>query len=146
MEKSIILAIETSSLVSSVALVGSKKLFGELTIENQKHHSERLVPYIEHLLEMSEIQKGELSAIAVSTGPGSFTGLRIGMATAKAIAYVLKIPVIGISTLSGLSWNLFAEGALLCPMMDAQKGNVYSAMYEVIDGLIEEIRSVEFSF
>ena len=129
-------------MVSSIAVVGKEKLLGELNIENTKHHSERLVAYTEKLLEMTEVSKSDLSALAVSNGPGSFTGLRIGMATAKAMAYVLKIPVIGISTLQGLAWNIFSEGALLCPIMDAQKGNVYNALYQVENGTLKELSEI----
>lgn len=148
MGQPIILAIETSSLVSSVAIMTEKKLLAELNIETNKHHSENLIIHIQDLLKQAEVDKKELSAIAVSTGPGSFTGLRIGLATAKAIAYTLQIPVIGISTLYGLAWNLFSEGALLCPTMDAQKGNVYTGIFEIKNGVIiehwpEKVESVE---
>jgi len=139
MENAVVLALETSSLVSSIAVLKEDKLLAELNIESTKHHSELLVPHIEELLKMASIEKSGLSAIAVSTGPGSFTGLRIGLATAKAMAYVLNIPVIGVSTLKGLAWNLRVEGALLCPLMDAQKGNVYTALYEVRNGEFAEL-------
>lgn len=148
MGQSIILAIETSSLVSSVAVLTEKKLVAELNIETNKHHSENLIVHIQDLLKQAEIEKKDLSAIAVATGPGSFTGLRIGLATAKAIAYTLHIPVIGISTLYGLAWNLYVEGAFLCPTMDAQKGNVYTSLFEIQNGVMirhwpDKVESIE---
>lgn len=148
MGQSIILAIETSSLVSSIAVLTENKLLAELNIETNKHHSENLIIHIQDLLKQAEIEKKDLSAIAVSTGPGSFTGLRIGLATAKTIAYTLRIPLIGISTLYGLAWNLYAEGAFVCPTMDAQKGNVYTSLLEIQNGILikhwpEKVESIE---
>lgn len=134
MEKSIVLALETSSLVSSIALISDEKVVGELNIETDRHHSEQLVPHIDLLLKTTGIEKRSLSSIAVAVGPGSFTGIRIGLATAKSLAYVLKIPVIGVSTLEGLGWNLFANGTFICAVMDAQKNNVYRALYQCKNG------------
>ena len=144
----IILGIETASLVSSVALIDSDRLLAELTIETRKTHSEQLVPHLEKLLQLAEIDKEKLTGIAVSNGPGSFTGLRIGLATAKAMSYSLKIPIIGVSTLLGMAYNIQAEEALLRPLMDAQKGNFYTGLYEIKKGKIcvleeENIRSAE---
>ena len=144
----IILGIETASLVSSVALIDSDRLLAELTIETRKTHSEQLVPHLEKLLQLAEIDKEKLTGIAVSNGPGSFTGLRIGLATAKAMSYGLKIPIVGVSTLLGMAYNIQAEEALLRPLMDAQKGNFYTGLYEIKKGKIwvleeENIRSAE---
>ena len=86
------LGIETSSLVSSVALMDETNLIGELTIQAGLTHSEQLIPHIDMLLRASQVKKNELKGIIVSIGPGSFTGLRIGMGTAKAMAYALQIP------------------------------------------------------
>lgn len=144
----ILLGIETASLVSSVALIDSDRLLAELTIETRKTHSEQLVPHLEKLLQLADMDKEKITGIAVSKGPGSFTGLRIGLATAKAMSYGLNIPIVGISTLLGMAYNIHAEGALLRPLMDAQKGNFYTGLYEVQDGKIcvleeESIRSAE---
>lgn len=124
-----ILALDTATLVSSVALVRDETLVAELTIQTKKTHSEMLMPHIEQVMALANAAKQDLSLIAVSIGPGSFTGLRIGLATAKALAYALNIPLIGIPTLEALAYNCPIPGALLSPMLDAQKGNVYQALY-----------------
>ncbi|MPM73691.1 tRNA threonylcarbamoyladenosine biosynthesis protein TsaB [bioreactor metagenome] len=124
-----ILSLDTATLVSSVALVNDEKLIAELTIQTKKTHSEMLMPHIEKILKLAGVKKTDLKMIAVSIGPGSFTGLRIGLATAKALAYALSIPLIGVSTLEALAFNCPVPGALLSPMLDAQKGNVYQAIY-----------------
>ncbi|MBO5244741.1 MAG: tRNA (adenosine(37)-N6)-threonylcarbamoyltransferase complex dimerization subunit type 1 TsaB [Selenomonadales bacterium] len=129
-----ILAIDTSTRVSSVALVEAGRVIAELNQDTRLTHSERLMPQIKQLLDMAEKKSRELSAIAVSIGPGSFTGLRIGMATAKTMAYALGIPIIGVPTLDALAWNCPLDGFCIVPMLDAQKGNVYTAQYRFEDG------------
>ena len=124
-----ILAIDTSTQVSSVAVVSDGKLAAELTMQAKLTHSETLLPHIEEVLGMANQKKEELEGIAVSLGPGSFTGLRIGLATAKAMAYALKLPIIGVPTLRALAWHFPVEGFQLLPMIDAQKGNVYVERY-----------------
>ena len=99
------------------------------------------MPHIASLLKMAEISQAGLKAVAVSIGPGSFTGLRIGLATAKALTYALNIPLIGVPTLAALAFACPAPGALLAPMLDAQKGNVYLGLYEWRDGTIVEVQS-----
>ena len=98
------------------------------------------MPQIKQLLDMAEKTTRDLTAIAVSIGPGSFTGLRIGMATAKTMAYALRIPVVGVPTLDALAWNCPLDGVHLVPMLDAQKGNVYTARYRFDNGkmIVEE--------
>ncbi len=125
----LILALDTSTLVSSVALVEPGKVIAELNQETRLTHSEMLMPHIEDVLKRAEKTVQDISAIAVSIGPGSFTGLRIGLATAKTMAYTRGVPSIGISTLESLAWNCPVEGVNLVPMLDAQKGNVYTARY-----------------
>ena len=109
------LGIETSSLVSSVALMDEHNLIGELTIQAGLTHSEQLIPHIDMLLRASQVKKNELKGIIVSIGPGTFTGLRIGMGTAKAMAYALQIPLYGVMT--------------ICTVIDAQKKHVYAGLY-----------------
>ncbi|MDF2569256.1 MAG: tsaB [Sporomusa sp.] len=134
-----ILAIDTATLVSSVAIATPDTLVAELTVQTRKTHSERLVPHISSLLTMAEIPQNRLKAVAVSIGPGSFTGLRIGLATAKALAYALNIPLIGVPTLAALAFACPSPGALLAPMLDAQKGNVYLGLYEWNAGTLVEV-------
>jgi len=136
----LILALDTATLVSSVALAAPDRLLAELTLQTKKTHSERLMPHIEQLLALADADKADIGAVAVSIGPGSFTGLRIGLATAKALAYALRIPLVGVPTLAALAFGCPAPGALLAPTMDAQKGNIYVALYRWQDGdLVEEM-------
>lgn len=137
-----ILAIETATLVSSVALATENTLLAEITLQTKQTHSELLMPHIAKILTMAGINKADLKAIAVSNGPGSFTGLRIGLATAKALAYALKIPIIGVPSLESLAYGCPVPGAILAPMLDAQKGNIYQALFEWQDGKLIEIMPV----
>ncbi|MBC8014333.1 MAG: tRNA (adenosine(37)-N6)-threonylcarbamoyltransferase complex dimerization subunit type 1 TsaB [Sporomusaceae bacterium] len=134
-----ILAIETATLVSSVALATADTLLAEITLQTKKTHSELLMPHIAKILDMAEVSKAEITAVAVSIGPGSFTGLRIGLATAKALAYAMKIPLVGVPTLSALAYGCFVPGAILSPILDAQKGNVYQALFEWQNGNLKEL-------
>lgn len=134
-----LLAIDTATLASGVALATADKLVAEIILQTKKTHSERLMPHIEQLLELGQTAKEDITAIAVSIGPGSFTGLRIGLATAKALAYVWRVPVVGVSTLAALAYACPAPNSLLCPLLDAQKGNVYQAVYRWEAGNLIEI-------
>lgn len=134
-----LLALDTATLVSSVALATRDRLLAELTLQIKKTHSERLMPHIEQLLALAETDRRAIEAVAVSIGPGSFTGLRIGLATAKALAYALSIPLVGVPTLAALAFGCSAPGALLAPTMDAQKGNIYLALYRRGDGGLDEV-------
>ena len=124
-----ILAIDTATMVSSVAVADEKKLLGELTVQTRLTHSETLLPHIQQVLKMAGVAKNQLKAVAVSLGPGSFTGLRIGLGAAKAIAYGLNIPIIGVPTTEALAWHYPVPGIVTIPFIDAQKGNVYSGIY-----------------
>ena len=121
-----ILSIDTSSQVSSVAVLSAERVAAELSMQGALTHSETLMPHIGTALEMARVKKEELDGIAVSIGPGSFTGLRIGLAAAKMMAYALHIPLIAVPTLEALAHHTICEGVRLVPMMDAQKGNVYA--------------------
>ena len=120
-----ILSIDTSSQVSSVAVLSAERVAAEISMQGALTHSETLMPHIETVLRMARVEKVELEGIAVSIGPGSFTGLRIGLAAAKMMAYVLHIPLIAVPTLETLAHHCICGGIRLVPMMDAQKGNVY---------------------
>lgn len=133
-----ILSIDTSSQVSSVAVLSAERVAAEISMQGALTHSETLMPHIETALRMARVEKSELEGIAVSIGPGSFTGLRIGLASAKMMAYALHIPLIAVPTLEALAHHYICEGVRLVPMMDAQKGNVYAQefMWEAgLDGL-----------
>ncbi len=124
-----VLAIDTATMVSSVAVATEERVLAELTAETRFTHSETLVPNIEEVLRLADTNREDLSAVAVSLGPGSFTGLRIGLAAAKAIAYALSIPLVGVPTLEVLAAAFPSPGALVAPLIDAQKGNAYFALY-----------------
>lgn len=132
-----ILSIDSSGLVATVAIMRDEILVGEYTIHNKKTHSQTLLPMISDMLSMAEVEPEELDAIAVSQGPGSFTGLRIGASTAKGMAWTLGIPIVPVSSLMGLAANVQEENKLVCPIMDARRQQAYYAVYRITDGVPE---------
>ena len=125
-----ILAIDTSSMVASAAVMDDQKLLAEHIVNHKRTHSEQLMPIIERVLESCDVKVRDLDAIAVASGPGSFTGLRIGAATAKGLAHACGIKIVGVPTLDGLAFNLsFCQG-IICPIMDARRNQVYTALYK----------------
>lgn len=135
----IILALDTSSIVATAALMENDKLIGEYVINHKRTHSQKLMPMIEALMKSCEIHMEDIDVIAVAKGPGSFTGLRIGVATAKGLAHAMNIPVVGISTLDALAFNLpYCEG-LICPILDARRNQVYTGVYKWDDGMLHRI-------
>ena len=127
-----ILALDSSGLVASVALVEDDDLIAEYTIQYKKTHSQTLLPMLEEVRRMVELAMDQVDAIAVAAGPGSFTGLRIGSATAKGLALALEKPIIPVPTLDGLAWQMYGTDALVCPIMDARRSQVYTGLYEFI--------------
>lgn len=134
-----LLAIDTSTLVLSCALAEEDRLIAEWTTQKKLTHSEQLIPQMEQMLSFAGVDKKEITAIAVSKGPGSFTGLRIGLATAKMCAAIWKIPLVGVSTLEALAWNMKGAQAFILPLEDAQRGNVYTALYGSFEHIWEEL-------
>lgn len=128
-----ILAIDSSGMPASAAVVEDGKLIAAYTVNYQKTHSQTLLPMIDELSRAIELDKTTLGAVAVSGGPGSFTGLRIGSATAKGIALALKIPIINVPTLEGLASNFHGCSELICPMMDARRTEVFAGVYTYQD-------------
>ncbi|MDO4294530.1 MAG: tRNA (adenosine(37)-N6)-threonylcarbamoyltransferase complex dimerization subunit type 1 TsaB [bacterium] len=124
-----VLGIETSSLVASVALVTDEVLTGEYTVNLKKTHSQTLLTMVDELLSMLGMEPQEVDAIAVSAGPGSFTGLRIGSATAKGLGLALKKPLISVPTVDAMAYNIYGSSALICPIMDAKRNQVYTGWY-----------------
>jgi len=124
-----ILAMDTSSLVVSVAVMDNGVLLGEYTLNHSQTHSQKLVPAIKEMLANLELVPADIDLYAVSKGPGSFTGLRIGVVTAKAMAYAFNKPVIGIPTLDVLAHNISFCQHIICPIMDARNNQVYTALY-----------------
>ena len=124
-----ILAIESSGLVASVAIVTEDTMLAEYTVNFKKTHSQTLLPMVEEIVSMVGIDLKDIDAIAVSAGPGSFTGLRIGSATAKGLGLALKKPVIPVPTTQGIAANLYGAEGIICPLMDARRNQVYTGLY-----------------
>ena len=124
------LALDTATKVCSIALCKDREVLAEYTINMGMTHSEGLLPQIEQLLERCKIDKKSIELLAVSMGPGSFTGLRIGLATAEAMAYSWQCCLHGVDTLEALAYNIPVDNIVLVPVLDAQKGNYYQAIYE----------------
>ena len=126
-----ILGIDSSGMVASVAILQDDVIIAEYTMNHKKTHSETLLPMIDEIVKTSETKLEELDAIAVAAGPGSFTGLRIGAATAKGLAMAVDKPVIPIKTCEGLAYNMWGAEGLICPIIDARRNQVYTGLYRV---------------
>lgn len=133
----IILAISTSSNTCSVSLLEDNKCIKELNINNEKTHSEKLMPLIDELFTSVGLTLKDVNLIACDNGPGSFTGLRIGIATVKALAEVQGIPVIGCSSLDALSYNV-QNSEYICSLIDARNNQVYCAIFNSNHDLISD--------
>ena len=125
-----ILGLDSSGLVASVAIVEDDIIIAGYTINYKKTHSQTLLPMLDEIKHMTELDLQTLDAIAIAAGPGSFTGLRIGSATAKGLGLVLDIPIIPVPTVDALAYNLYGCSALICPIMDARRNQVYTGLYE----------------
>ncbi len=137
-----ILGIDGSGLVASVAIVEDDNLIGEYTTGYKKTHSQTLLPMLDELQKMVELDLNSLDAIAVAAGPGSFTGLRIASATAKGLGLALSCPIISVPTVDALAFNLWGQSGIVCPILDARRGQVYTGLYEFDqDGKFNVIKS-----
>lgn len=125
----IILNIDSSTPVAGIAVADDQKLLGEIMINTKNTHSEKLMPMVQQLLQELEISMQDIDAVAVMQGPGSFTGLRIGMATAKGLAQGAGKRFIAVPTLDCFAYNLIHYPGIICPVMNAQKKQVYTAIY-----------------
>ena len=130
-----ILALDSSGLVASVALLQDETLVAEYTMNYKKTHSQTLLPMLDEIKKAVDLDLETLDAIAVAAGPGSFTGLRIGSATAKGLGLALNKPLIAVPTLEALAYNLYdtPEDTPICPIMDARRKQVYTGMYAFKD-------------
>ena len=124
-----VLAIDSSGLTATVAVVEETQTVAEYTINYKKTHSQTLLPMIDEVVKMTELDLGTIDAIAVAGGPGSFTGLRIGSATAKGLGLALNKPLIHVPTVDGLAYNVFGCEDIICPIMDARRNQVYTGIY-----------------
>lgn len=134
-----LLAIDTSSKAASVAVISDNELIGEYTIINNQNHSIKLLPMIDQILDNLSLDISEINFFAVANGPGSFTGLRIGVATVNGLAQALNRPVIGVSILDGLAYNFIHFDGLVAPILDARREQVYTAIYSTKEHKLERI-------
>ena len=128
-EKKKILAIDSSGLVASVAVICGDELIAEYTVNYKKTHSQTLLPMLEEVKKMTDLDLESIDAIAVAAGPGSFTGLRIGSATAKGLGLALGKPLLAVPTVDGLAFNLYGTEKCICTIMDARRNQVYTGVY-----------------
>ena len=124
-----ILSVDSSAIVASVALCEDGRLLAEYTINNKNTHSETLLPMVESMLSFFSIDAEDIDLFAVSSGPGSFTGVRIGTATVKGLAFAMDKPCVGVSTLEAIAYNLRFHRGLICPVMNARREQVYTALF-----------------
>lgn len=129
-----ILSIDSSGLVATVAVLEDEQTIAEYSVNYKKTHSETLVPMLDEIRKMTNLDLTTIDAIATAGGPGSFTGLRIGAATVKGLGLALNIPVVSVPTVDALSMNMWGFDGIICPMMDARREQVYTGLYEFIDG------------
>ena len=138
-EKLIILALDSTAEVSTVAVCDRERLLSEITVNTGNTHSATLLPAVEQALKMAEITVNDVDVFACSTGPGSFTGVRIGTATVKGIAYGKNKPCVSVSTLEALAYNLADRNGVICPVMNARRGQVYNAIFKTSDGDVKRL-------
>ncbi len=124
-----ILALDSSGLVASVAVIEDDNMLGEYTVNYKKTHSQTLLPMLDEVAQMIELDLESVDAIAIAGGPGSFTGLRIGSATAKGLGLALKKPIVNVPTVEGLAYNLVGCPEVVCPLMDARRNQTYTGLY-----------------
>ncbi len=156
-----ILGIDTSLNVATVSILEDEKILGELSVSVENKHSETLMPIIKALMDITKVNPTEIERVICGVGPGSFTGLRIGVATAKAFAYSNNINVIPVSTLDILCTNIKYTNKLIVPLIDGKRGNVYTATYKLdkgvpkrqsnmmfttIDGVLEDLKGKDVIF
>lgn len=134
-----VLGIDTSTRAAGAAVAGEGRLISERFINNLKTHSQNIIPMISQVMDDAGVKPSDLHGVAVTGGPGSFTGLRIGMSVAKTMGLTLNLPVISISTLRVLAWNLFRADGLICPILDAKKNEVYTCVYKSVDKGMDEV-------
>jgi len=133
-----ILGLDTSTLMATCALIEDDKLLGEFSLNQDMSHSERLVPIIKEVLDSLGLRPKDIDLYGVSIGPGSFTGLRIGLATIKSFAHLFDRPLVGVSTLEALAFNL-PYHEIIVPMLDARRNRVYTGIYTWEEGIIKEV-------
>ena len=135
-----ILAIDTSNFALGVAILDDNQVIGEFITNIKKNHSVRAMPAIEQLMKDCDVKPADLDKIVVAKGPGSYTGVRIGVTIAKTLAWTLKIPISGVSSLEVLAANgKFFQG-YICPLFDGRRGQIYTGLYEAVEGRLKTIK------
>jgi tRNA threonylcarbamoyladenosine biosynthesis protein TsaB len=134
-----ILAIETSTMLGGVAIMDNRGLIAEVRLNVKTTHSEKLMTAIDSALRLSSMNISDIDLYGLSIGPGSFTGLRIGLSTIKGFAFATGKPVVAVSTLDSFAWNLPYSAYPVCPMLDARKKEVYTALYEWREGRFRKV-------
>lgn len=135
----IVLSTDSSSKVATVALLKDNTLLGEYVLNDKREHSVLLMPMIENLLKECNLTIDDIDGYVVSKGPGSFTGLRIGMATIKGLSFGNNKPYVSISSLDALAYSLISFNGIICPIMDALRENVYVGLYKNNEGELQNI-------
>jgi len=135
----LILGIETATPAVSVAIGGHEGVLGQIEITRGRRHAETLVPAIEFLCQQADVEIAEFGAIAVDIGPGLFTGMRVGLAAAKAMAQALRVPMIGISSLDLLAYPLRHTDRTIVAVIDARKGELFAAVYRPVPGGVQRV-------
>ena len=126
----IVLSIDSATVSASCAILQDEKMLGEITFNNKKQHSIVLMPIVDRLLKGLELNITDVDGFVVSKGPGSFTGLRIGAAAVKGLSQGTNKPFVGVSSLDALAFNMAYTDGIICPVLDALRGNVYTALYK----------------
>lgn len=134
-----ILAVDTSANTATVCITEDDKLLSEEIVNYKKTHSQTLMPMIDRALKNCGTDISEIDIFAVANGPGSFTGLRIGVSAVKGMAHALDKPVIEVSTLEGMAYNIFMCSDIICPIMDARRSQVYNGVYTWENGIFSEL-------
>ena len=127
-----LIGIDSSGMTASVAILADDIVVAQYSVNHKKTHSQTLLPMLDEISRMTELDISTVDAIAITKGPGSFTGLRIGSATAKGLGFALDIPIVEVFTTDALAYNLYGTDKLVCPIMDARREQVYTGLYEFV--------------
>ena len=136
-----ILAIDTTGLVASVAIVNEEKTIAEFSTDFQKTHSETLMPMIEAVFSLTGLEMRDMDYLACASGPGSFTGLRIGVATAKGLAFGANKQILPVPTLDAMAYNVGKREGIIAPLMDARRNQAYTAFYRWSGSVMHKIKA-----
>lgn len=134
-----VLALDSSGLVASVAVAEDGDMLAEYSVNYKKTHSQTLLPMLDAAVQMIQLDLQTIDAIAVASGPGSFTGLRIGSATAKGLGLALDKPLVAVPTTQALAYNFYGFSELICPIMDARRNQVYTGIYTFAGGRMQTV-------